>query len=92
MRAFQVKTTTTRKPHYRFDRDDLPVLYHALAIVRLEGEGRELHLDGSSIYVLFKEEVTKSYYRFDELASHVISQELVEMIFSEEPRVAVGTR
>lgn len=86
-RAIQVKTTQTSEGRCAFDLRKLPPLYHLLAIVRLEGDGRDVYLDPSSVYLLERHEVNKGYYTFEELAQHEFTEELVDRLF---PRPAAA--
>ena len=76
-RAVQVKTTNdpNGKPQAPKDRR-----YHILAFVRLAGEGNELYLDKSAVYLFDKEEITNNV-NADDLEKHKISQEVVDRLF-----------
>lgn len=83
-----MKTTQTREGRCAFDLRKLPPLYHLLAIVRLEGDERDVYLDPSSVYLLERHEVKKGY-TFEELAQHELTEELVDRLFP-PPAVAPG--
>jgi hypothetical protein len=75
MRAIQVKTTKTEDDGYRFRVDQLPPLYDALAIVKLEGDETTLHLERSRIFLLPREDVRNGLRRNDDLEPHRICAE-----------------
>lgn len=80
-RAVSVRTTTTglytRPPDTR--------AYHVLAVVMLCGDGRELHLDGSPIFLIPKPEVASAPRRVASLDSYLWSKERVAALFGELP-------
>lgn len=79
VRTIQVKTTTDAVPAWpREDR-----LYHLLAIVRLEGEGRELWFDKSEIFLVPKREVTGLARTWEALRPFAMSGEHVAKLFAE---------
>src|SRR5579863_6469741 len=53
VRTIQVKTSTGVRPQWR----RLPRRYHLLAVVRLQGEDRDLWLDKSQIFLVKKRDV-----------------------------------
>ena len=77
MCAIQVKTTTADI----FSFATLPARYHALALVRLVGEGEILRLDQCCIFLLPKAHVTKQRYRIDEVAQYELSPAAVDQLF-----------
>lgn len=77
-KAIQVKTSTTDN----FRIQNLPELYHILALVRLVGEDNNISLDASRIFLLSKEEVRKSSYSVKELIDKELSETRVDELFS----------
>ena len=77
IKTIQVKTTTIsgrlKKPSDR--------LYHILAFVRLDGEGTELELDSSEVYLIEKEVVDGARNLKNSLDAYKISQGLVDRLF-----------
>jgi hypothetical protein len=68
-KAIQVKSSTNEK--IEFDRnEDLPDLYHILALVRLDPKEsmHNLSLDRCQVFLLPDEEVTKGYWTVEELS------------------------
>jgi hypothetical protein len=90
-RAIQVKTTQTREGRCVFDLRKLPLLYHLLAIVRLEGDERNVYLDRSSVYFLEKHEINKGYYTFEELAHRELSGKLIDQLFPRPEAAPAGS-
>lgn len=80
-RAIQVKTTDKGK--FVNLRKLVNTSYHILALVKLEGENRNVYLDRSKIFLLEKREVQKSYYSVSELESKEICQEKIDNLFSD---------
>lgn len=76
-RAIQVKTTAVNgnfeKPKDR--------LYHILAFVRLEGDGAEIFLDQSSVYLMSKEYLESDDFSMANIEESRISQGLVDLLF-----------
>ena|ERR1700722_1644855 len=81
MRAIQVKATKIEEDGYRFRVDDLPPLYHALAIVKFEGDETTLHLDRSRIFLLAKEDVRNGRCSEDDLKGHSICAKIIDRLF-----------
>ena len=81
MRAIQVKATKIEEDGYRFRVDDLPPLYHALAIVKFEGDETTLHLDRSRIFLLAKDDVRNGRCSENDLQRHSIRAEIVDRLF-----------
>ena len=81
MRAIQVKATKIEDDGYRFRVDDLPPLYHALAIVKFEGDELSLHLDKSQVFLLAKNNVPNGRCNDTELQRHRICADIVDAIF-----------
>jgi hypothetical protein len=52
MRGIQIKTTTAEEDGFPIRVAQLPELYHALAIVKLEGGEDTLYLDQSRIFLI----------------------------------------
>ena len=78
VRCVQVKTT----------RNDIPAwppeekLYHLLAVVRLEGDGRNLHLDTTSVYLLSREEASRVTRSWDGLERFKLDEDRVATLFA----------
>lgn len=81
MRAIQVKATKIEDDGYQIRVADLPPLYHALAIVKLEGDEHTLHLDESRIFLIAKDDVRNGRCSEDDLQRHVLSAEVVDRLF-----------
>ena len=77
LKAIQVKTTRLN------DMVRIPTdrLYHALAIVRLSGEGRELHLDQSEIYLIDRSEIDSGSVDWHDLERFRLCQGVVDSLF-----------
>ncbi|HTA29404.1 MAG TPA: hypothetical protein VK731_02905 [Candidatus Cybelea sp.] len=77
-RAVQVKTRTTDS----FALGPLPWHYDILALVKLVGDGQEVHLDDSSVYLIPKKIVeSREINRFDDLAEFLITSKRVSDLF-----------
>lgn len=81
VRAIQVKATKIEEDGYRFRVDQLPALYHALAIVKFEGDENTLHLDKSRIFLLAKDDVRNGNCSEDDLRQYGICAEVVDKLF-----------
>lgn len=83
LKAIQVRTTA--RPN---GRPEIPQnrLYHILAFVRLHGEGNELSLDSSEVYLIDKESIERSGVETDRLDAYRISQERVDYLFPPRER------
>jgi hypothetical protein len=81
MRAIQVKATKIEEEGYRFRVDDLPPLYHVLAIVKFEGDETRLHLDRSRIFLLANEDVRNGWCNGDDLNRHALCTEIIDRLF-----------
>ncbi len=78
-KAIQVKTTTTD----RFRLDDLPEQYHLAALVALVGEGDEVDLQRTQVFLLPREEAAGSATRsLDSLDKWRLRAELAERLFA----------
>lgn len=64
-----------------FNLSKLPEKYHFVLLVKLEGEGNNIFLDRTEIFLLTKEEITKSIYSINELADKIISQDIIDRTF-----------
>jgi hypothetical protein len=78
-KAIQVKATGSDK----FDLKDLPPRrYHLVALVKLEGEGNDVDLSGSQVFMLEKKEAeSKRRWRLHELEGNKLDANLVEKLF-----------
>jgi len=55
--------------------------FHVLILVRLSGESRRVDLDESDVYLLHRNEVTKSCYQRDELERFRLGRERIDQLF-----------
>lgn len=78
-RAVQVKTTRQDAPQWKVP--DPNKAYHILALVALDGEGTELHLDGSDVFFIPREALPES--GLPDLEDFRLSATLVEALFDE---------
>jgi hypothetical protein len=77
-RAIQVKTRTTDS----FALGPLPALYDILALVKLVGDGQEVYLDVSAVYLIPKKIVeSREISRFDDLHDFLIGGKSVSDLF-----------
>lgn len=74
-KAIQVKTSTGDRFNNLQDLEDK--IYHILALVNLVGEDNDISLDKSRIFLLSKEEVTKSSYKVDTLTDKELNEKRV---------------
>ena len=76
-RTIQVKTTASDRPF------DIPHerRYHILALVRLHGEGEELYLDNSEVYLIDRARIERGAFNQNILEMYRISQTLVDSLF-----------
>jgi hypothetical protein len=81
MRAIQVKATKIEDDGYQVRVADLPPLYHALAIVKVDGDEHTLHLDESRIFLIGKDDVKNGRCSEDDLQRHVLSAEVIDRLF-----------
>lgn len=79
IRCIQVKTTTNDIPAWPSEEK----LYHILAIVKLEGEGDELYLDRSTIYLLSKDELIGVERSWQGLQNLMLNSQRVDTLFHE---------
>lgn len=77
VRCIQVKTTSSALPAWPADTNR----YHLLAVVRLVGEDRELHLDRSEVYLLRKSDLPSIRRSWDELRPFVLNSHRIEELF-----------
>jgi hypothetical protein len=78
-RAIQVKTRTTDA----FALGPLPALYDILALVKLVGDGQEVHLDASAVYLIPRKIVeSREISRFDDLDDFLIGSKRVSELFA----------
>ena len=80
LRAIQVKTTQSDC----FRLNNLPSLYHIVALVHLVGENHSIYLDRSQIFLLEKNQITASRYRIADLNDSEMNETLVERLFTSE--------
>ena len=76
-RAVSVRTTT--KSHYNKPNDQRK--YHVLAVVHLDGEGRNVWLDGSKIFLIPASDVTDAPTDVRKLDGYLLSSQQVERLF-----------
>ena len=76
-RGIQVKTNRDGRPRL----DGLPERYHLAAVVSLSGEGHEIRLDESMIYLLPREVIEAPDWRKN-IRNFVMTEELVNKLFS----------
>ena len=79
IKCVQIKTTKGDT----FDLRDLPEKYHFVVLIKLEGEGNDIFLDQTKIFLLTKEEIAKNTYSVRELTDKVLSQDLIDRTFTE---------
>ncbi len=79
IRAIQVKTTTRDS----FRLNGLPQYYHGVALVKLVGENRTVHLDKSQIFILQKADIRKESYSLEELKTFQLTPAVVNRFFRE---------
>lgn len=81
-RAIQVKTTRTRGRQITFKyRQLMTKKFHVLVLVRLSGENRRVDLDQSDVYLLRRDEVTKSCFQREELERFRLGAERINELF-----------
>ena len=84
IRAIQIKTTA-RNDGFPFRLDDLPKMYHSLAIVQLTGDKNTLHLDECRIFLLSRDDVRNGYRSFDDLRDYLLCTDVVNALFPKPP-------
>lgn len=77
VRTIQVKTTTNKLPPWPEDRKR----YHLLAVVRLHGEGTEVILDRSEVFLVPKQALTNLPRRWEALGEFRLCAKHVEALF-----------
>jgi hypothetical protein len=78
-RAIQVKTRTTDS----FTLGPLPRFYDILALVKLVGDGPEVRLDASAVYLIPKQIVeSREICKFDDLDDFLIRSKRVSDLFA----------
>jgi hypothetical protein len=75
--AIQVKTTASET----YSIQDLPELYHLLAVVQLAGDGHDLYLDYSRVFLIPKESIPHASRRIDQIQDFGLTQEHVDKLF-----------
>lgn len=78
-KAVQVKTTGREDGRWQPPDDDKE--YHILALVRLAGEGIELHLDESEVYLLDRKRAVSDDFNIQDPSGHEISEGIVDDLF-----------
>ena len=78
-RAIQVKTTTNS---HRIPIRNLPEMYHLLALVFLNGDGRNINLDSSVVYLLRRDDIKRKSYLIREIQDFILNEERVSYVFS----------
>ncbi len=76
-RAIQVKTRTGDS----YSKNDLPDLYHVLAVVHLVANEDSLLLDESQVFLIPRNNVAGASTRFADLAEFAVSVEHVDALF-----------
>lgn len=76
-KCVQIKTTASDT----FNLSSLPEKYHFVLLVKLEGEGNDIFLDQTRIFLLTKEEITKNTYSVRELSDKILNKNIVDKIF-----------
>lgn len=76
-KAIQVKTTTNKI----FQKPSNDKIYHILAVVNLVGDGSEISLDNSHVFLIKKENVSSISNNIDNLENYRMTQELVNELF-----------
>jgi len=76
-RAIQVKTRTGD----RYAKNDLPDLYHILAVVRLVGNKDTLLLDASQVFLIPHDRVEDASTSFEELGEFALSADHIDSLF-----------
>lgn len=77
VRTIQVKTTTNELPPWPEERK----LYHLLAVVQLHGEGTEVLLDQSEVFLIPKQALAKLPRRWEALGQFRLCAEHVAALF-----------
>jgi len=81
-RAIQVKTTRTRGRQITFKyRQLMTKKFHVLVLVRLSGENRRVDLDQSDVYLLRRDDRTKSCDQRDEPERFRLGPERINELF-----------
>lgn len=79
IKCVQIKTTAGDT----FNLSKLPEKYHFVLLVKLEGEGDDIFLDQTKIFLLTREEITKNTYSVRELSDKILSQNIIDRTFRE---------
>jgi hypothetical protein len=79
IRCVQVKTTTNHVPAWPPE----DKLYHLLAVVRLEGDGHDLFLDQSTVYLLSREDARRATRSWPGLEEFRLNGCRIEVLFRE---------
>jgi len=78
--AVQVKTTAGET----YSIQDLPEFYHLLAVVQLVGDGHNLYLDQSSVFLIPKDRIPSAPRGIDHIQEFRLTQEYVDLLFPVE--------
>ena len=78
LKAIQVKASRKTDTQWQVPTNRL---YHVLALVRLDGDGNELSLDQSEVYLIGREVIQNGTFNPTDLAAYRISQALVDRLF-----------
>jgi hypothetical protein len=76
-RSIQVKTTTGDT----YSKANLPDLYHILAVVHLVGDGYQVFLDRSRIFLIPQENVSELPTSIDRLARFLLTRDHLNNLF-----------
>lgn len=77
VKTIQVKTATQNLPRWPEDHK----LYDLLAVVKLDGEGNEVNLEQSKIYLIPKPVLSRTERRWEALDTYVLSADHVSALF-----------
>ena len=77
-KAVQVKTTGQEDGRWQLPDEKE---YHILALVRLAGEGIDLHLDESDVYLVNRDLAESDEFNIQDPSGHEISEGVVDQLF-----------
>lgn len=78
VRSIQVKTTAGRD----YGEKGLPRLYHILVVVHLAGEGSNLLLDTSHVFLISRERVAEAPRNINQLDEYSLNRAHIDALFS----------